>query len=98
MFKVYNTLSLKDDIRPGFLQLMALVLFYIFLQKGVEVVIYETYHSGKFYATNVIKHLVVTVITSIGLDYIIDLGLTLENIVWYKAGILKRGVPALIVP
>lgn len=98
VFEVYDGLSLKDDVGPGFLQLMALISFHAFIKEGVEVAIYETHHGGEFCATNVIEHPVVTAITSIGVDHIVDLGPTLENIAWHKAGILKHGVPALTVP
>lgn len=96
MFEVYDALSLTDD-GPGFLQLMALGSFHAFIQEGVEVAIYETHHGGEFCATNVAENPVVTAITNIGIDHIIDLGPTLENIAWHKAGILKQGVPALTV-
>lgn len=76
---------------------MALVSFHAFIREGVEVAIYETHHGGEFCATNVVKNPVVTAITNIGIDHIIDLGPTLENIAWHKAGILKQGVPALTV-
>lgn len=77
---------------------MALVSFHTFLREGVEVAIYETHHGGEFCATNVIEHPVVTAITNIGIDHVADLGPTLENIAWHKAGIMKHRVPALTVP
>jgi folylpolyglutamate synthase len=37
-------------------------------------------------------------ITSLGLDHIQILGNTIEQIAWQKAGIFKKGVPAVTVP
>ena len=53
--------------------------------------IYKTYLSREFDATNVIPRLIITVVTSIIIDYIKLLGPTVEKIVWYKLGIFKPG-------
>ena len=37
-------------------------------------------------------------IASLGLDHIQILGNTIEQIAWQKAGIFKRGVPAVTAP
>ncbi|KAH8747323.1 Mur ligase, partial [Diaporthe sp. PMI_573] len=58
----------------------------------------ETHHGGEYDATNVVENPIVTAITSIGIDHIVDLGPTIENIAWHKAGIFKRGAAAFSVP
>lgn len=83
---------------PGYLQFLALVSLHAFIQEGVDVAIYETHHGGEYCATNVIKEPIVTAITNIGLDHIIDLGPSVENIAWHKAGILKAGAAAFTLP
>lgn len=99
VFEVRDCLNSKDNNRtPHFLQLLTLVSLHTFLQESVEVAIYETHHGGEFDSTNVIENPVVTAITSIGMDHINDLGPTLENIAWHKAGIFKQGVAAFSVP
>lgn len=41
---------------------------------------------------------IVTGITSLGLDHVVQLGPSIENIAWHKAGIFKPGAPAFSVP
>lgn len=41
---------------------------------------------------------VVTGITPLGMDHVAQLGLTIENVAWHKAGIFKSGVPAFTAP
>lgn len=98
IFEVRDALGL-NSVRegPGYLQLLALVSFHAFLQEGVEVAIYETHHGGEYCATNVIPTPVVTAVTTIGRDHIVDLGPSIENIAWHKAGIFKRGASAFTI-
>jgi folylpolyglutamate synthase len=77
---------------------MTLVAFHAFIREGVEAAIFETHHGGEYDATNVIEHPIVTVITPLGMDHVKQLGPTIENIAWHKAGIFKRGFHALSSP
>lgn len=87
VFEVRDCLSLGEQReKPRFLQLLALVSFHASVQEGVDVAIYETHHGGELDATNCIDNPVVTAITSIGKDHVFDLGPTVENIAWHKAG------------
>ncbi|KIH94914.1 folylpolyglutamate synthase [Sporothrix brasiliensis 5110] len=98
-FEVRDGLDIQPtDPRPRYLQLLALISFHAFFKEGVDVAIYETHHGGEFCATNVVQHPVVTGITSIGMDHVHDLGPTVENIAWHKAGIFKTGTPAFSQP
>lgn len=83
---------------PRYLQFLALVSFHAFITEGVDVAIYETHQGGEFDATNVISKPVVTAITSIGEDHLHQLGPSLENVAWHKAGIFKAGAPAFSAP
>lgn len=60
--------------------------------------IYECHNGGAFDSTNVIEKPVITAITPIGEDHILQLGPTIEHIAWHKAGIMKPGTLALSVP
>lgn len=71
-----------------------LVSIHAFIAENVDVAIYETHNGGEFDATNVIQRPVVTGITTIGMDHIDQLGPSIENIAWHKAGIFKEGRPA----
>jgi dihydrofolate synthase/folylpolyglutamate synthase len=61
----------------------------------VDIAVIETGLGGRLDSTNVLTPRVATV-TSIGLDHTDLLGDTLEAIAGEKAGIFKRGVPAVI--
>lgn len=65
-----------------------------FAARAAEFVAWETGIGGRLDATNVVVPQV-SVITSIGLDHTQYLGETLPAIAREKAGILKRGVPAI---
>lgn len=65
-----------------------------FIKEGVDAAIFETHHGGEYDATNVIEHPVATVITPLGMDHVKQLGPTIENIAWHKAGIFKNGAGA----
>lgn len=83
---------------PRYLQLIALVSFHTFIKEGVEATILETHHGGEYDATNVINNPVATVITTLGMDHVKQLGPTIENIAWHKAGIFKSGSCAFSSP
>ncbi len=99
VFEVSDGLSLDSTTAgPRYLQMLALVSFHAFLREGVDVAIYETHHGGEYDATNVIPRPVVTAITTIGMDHVEQLGPSLENIAWHKAGIFKPGALAFSAP
>ena len=52
----------------------------------MDVAIYETHCGGEFDATNIIGTPIVTDITTIELDHVNLLGLTIEKIAFHKAG------------
>jgi folylpolyglutamate synthase len=100
-FEVYDCLSnaVSDDFGiPRTLQLFALISFHAFIREDVDVAIYETHHGGEYDATNVISRPVVTAVTTLGMDHVNDLGPTLEDIAWHKAGIFKPGAIAFSAP
>ena len=52
--------------------------------------------GGEYDCTNIVRHPVVTGITSLSLDHTSILGKTVPEIAWHKARIMKKGVPAYI--
>lgn len=74
---------------------VALTLEY-FRRKEVEVAILEAGAGGRFDLTNVVEPLI-TAVTSVGLDHVKTLGPTIRDIAWHKAGIFKRGAPAVMI-
>lgn len=79
---------------PRYLQLLALISFHTFIKEKVDVAIYETHHGGEYDATNFIQSPIATGISKIGMDHVDQLGPSIENIAWHKAGIFKPGRPA----
>ena len=66
-----------------------------FARQGAQVAVIETGLGGRLDATNVITPLVACV-TSVSLDHTDMLGETIVQIAMEKAGIFKRGVPAIV--
>jgi dihydrofolate synthase/folylpolyglutamate synthase len=71
---------------------MALIAF---AEAGVDVAVLEVGLGGRLDATNVVERSLVTLVTSIGLDHTDVLGPCMADIAREKAGIFKRGVPAI---
>jgi dihydrofolate synthase/folylpolyglutamate synthase len=68
----------------------------LFARHPADVLLMEVGLGGRLDATNVIEHPLATVITPIAIDHTDFLGPTLEKIAAEKAGILKRGTPAIV--
>nr|MDQ6872119.1 Mur ligase family protein [Gemmatimonadota bacterium] len=78
-----------------FFELTTALAFDWFARQRVDFAVIETGLGGRLDSTNVLTPRVATV-TSIGLDHTDLLGDTLQAIAREKAGIFKRGVPAVI--
>jgi len=88
----------QQQKQPRFLQLLALTAFHTFIKESIQAAIFETHHGGEYDATNVVQKPVVTGITTIGMDHVAQLGPSIENVAWHKAGIYKPGTPAFSSP
>lgn len=82
------------DMHPTYFETITAMAFYLFREKGAEVVVLETGMGGRLDATNVVTPLV-SVITPIDFDHEKFLGATIPEIAFEKAGILKPGRPAV---
>lgn len=78
-------------------ELLASTAFDSFAAAGVDVAVVEVGLGGRLDATNVVDP-VVSVITSIGMDHMKQLGDTVELIAGEKAGIVKAGKPVVVGP
>lgn len=78
---------------PTFFSFLLAMGMLAFQEHDVDYIILETGMGGRLDGTNVFRHPVLTVITSIGMDHTEYLGDTLEKIAWEKAGIIKPGTP-----
>ena len=84
-----------EEMGATFFELTTALAFDWFSRQEVDIAVIETGLGGRLDSTNVLTPRVATV-TSIGLDHTDLLGDTLEAIAREKAGIFKRGVPAII--
>lgn len=83
-----------EEVGATFFEAATAIAFVCFAEAGVEVAVVEVGLGGRLDATNVIEPLAVA-LTNVSLDHTEYLGDTLEAIAREKAGILKRGVPAI---
>jgi dihydrofolate synthase/folylpolyglutamate synthase len=70
--------------------------FVLFARHPADVLLLEVGLGGRLDATNVIDRPLVSIITPVSIDHTGFLGDTVEQIAIEKAGVLKRGVPAVI--
>lgn len=79
-----------------FFEITTAAAFLAFAETPADAVILEVGLGGRLDATNVISHPALSIITPVAMDHADKLGNTLAEISGEKAGILKRGVPAVI--
>jgi dihydrofolate synthase/folylpolyglutamate synthase len=72
--------------------------FVLFSRHPADVLLLEVGLGGRLDATNVIERPLATAITPVSFDHAEYLGGTIAEIAHEKAGILKRGVPAVVAP
>lgn len=85
-------------VRPVYFRFMTLLSFHTFLTTpSLKAVILEVGIGGKYDSTNIVKTPVVCGVATLGLDHTALLGNTIEEIAEQKAGIYKKGRPALAV-
>lgn len=82
---------------PSFFETLTAMAFVYFAEEKVEVAVLEVGMGGRLDATNVAEP-VLTVITDIALDHQKYLGETIAEIAAEKAGILRTGVPVVMLP
>ena len=80
-------------MEPTFFEYIYVMAMLYFKECGIEYGVIETGLGGRLDFTNVVKHPVLTVLTSISFDHMSVLGDTIEAIADEKAGIIKTGTP-----
>jgi dihydrofolate synthase/folylpolyglutamate synthase len=68
----------------------------LFSEIPADYLLLEVGLGGRYDATNVVPQPVATIVTPVSMDHPEFLGETVEKIAYEKAGILKRGAPAVI--
>jgi dihydrofolate synthase/folylpolyglutamate synthase len=84
------------DPPPTFFEAITAVAFRWFAECAPDAALIEVGMGGRFDSTNVLRQPAATAVTNIDLEHTQYLGDTLEKIAFEKAGILKKGVPAIV--
>jgi len=93
-FSVYERIEPETFQTLTYFELLTLLAFVYFAQKGVDVAIFEVGLGGRLDATNICQP-DVSVITSISYEHVLQLGPTLSHIAAEKSGIIKPDVPVV---
>jgi dihydrofolate synthase/folylpolyglutamate synthase len=97
MNRLYTPVEKVSRTDPlTFFEILTTLAFMHFFDKKVDIAVIETGMGGRLDSTNVIKPKVVG-ITSLSIDHQHQLGDTIDKIAKEKAGVFKRGVPAISV-
>ncbi|CAH1660725.1 Dihydrofolate synthase [Hyphomicrobiales bacterium] len=100
--KLVDALERCEAINAGdpitFFEMTTAAGLLLFAEHPADVLLLEVGLGGRFDATNVIAHPACTVVTPVSLDHSEYLGDTVTKIAGEKAGIFKRGAPAVIAP
>ncbi|MBX3397607.1 MAG: bifunctional folylpolyglutamate synthase/dihydrofolate synthase [Gemmataceae bacterium] len=91
---IVRDLESRDPVGPSYFEIGTALGFLHFVRRRVDVAVVEVGLGGRFDSTNVC-HPLVAVLTSVGLDHTAQLGRTVAEIAYQKAGIFKRRVPAV---
>ncbi len=84
----------QGDISLTYFEFTTLAAFLVFQEAALDIVVLEVGLGGRLDAVNLIDA-DVAVVTSIGIDHVEYLGDTREKIAVEKAGIFRRGKPAI---
>ncbi|XP_017034889.1 putative folylpolyglutamate synthase isoform X3 [Drosophila kikkawai] len=93
-WKVYNRLwELRehDHDMPAYFKFVTILGFHVFVEEKVDVAVLEVGIGGESDCTNIVRNVGTVGITSLALEHTDLLGITLEEIAWQKAGIIKPG-------
>nr|WP_321454593.1 folylpolyglutamate synthase/dihydrofolate synthase family protein [uncultured Cohaesibacter sp.] len=78
-----------------FFEITTATAFLLFSEHPADLLVLEVGLGGRFDATNVIQNPLASVITPIAHDHEGFFGTEITRIAWEKAGIMKRGIPAI---
>lgn len=86
----------KNGVSPTTFEIGTALAFWYFREAGVQVAVVECGLGGRLDCTNVLMP-AVSMIAAIGMDHMAQLGNSLAAIAREKAGIIKPGVPAVVM-
>ena len=83
-----------DQVGPTYFEIVTAVAMLYFVRQKVDLAVLEVGMGGRLDSTNVCRPRI-TVITSVSLDHMRELGDTVPQIAKEKAGIIKYGIPVV---
>lgn len=84
-------------LKPSLFEIFTVMALKLFVDEGMEYAVLETGIGGRLDSTNYIQHPEMTLIAPVSFDHMALLGNTIEQIAGEKAGILKPGVPVVLL-
>ena len=79
----------------GFERITAAAMLY-YLDNNVDIAVMETGLGGRYDTVSAVGELILASVTSIGMDHMVMLGNTIEQIAWEKCGIMRPNIPTVI--
>lgn len=93
--EVFAAADRAPAVPVTYFEAMTAAAFAAFARRGLDLAVLEVGLGGRFDATNVAPA-VLSVVTSISLDHVEDLGPTVAKIAFEKAGVFRSKRPALV--
>lgn len=89
--------NMSKGIKPAYFRYLTLLSFHTFIKENIDTAIYEVGVGGEYDSTNIFEHPTTTGVTALGIDHVVMLGNTIEEIAWNKSGIFKKNSKAFTV-
>jgi dihydrofolate synthase/folylpolyglutamate synthase len=93
--RILGQVQASETEQASYFEILTAAAFTYFVDQNVDVVVLEVGLGGRLDATNVVERPLLSVITSISVDHVKQLGDTLDSIAREKAGIIKKESPCL---
>jgi dihydrofolate synthase/folylpolyglutamate synthase len=93
--EVFEASDRAPEVPVTYFEAVTAAAFLVFARRRLDLAILEVGLGGRLDATNVAPASV-SVVTSIGLDHMAELGPTVASIAGEKAGVFRAGRPALV--
>ena len=93
--RAFRAADAAPEVPATYFEILTAAAFLAFSARGLDLAVLEVGLGGRFDATNVAPA-ALSLVTSIGLDHVEELGPTVASIAREKAGVFRRGRPALV--
>jgi len=93
--KILNECQYLKIDAPTYFELITAAAFMIIADANIDVAVIEAGLGGRLDATNIIKNVILTIITPIGIDHVEYLGNSLACIAAEKFAVMRKKTPAL---